>query len=77
MSSLVEKQREQAKKLKKTICLAEAVLDPRTMKAARMFMDEGLGTPLIIGSPIPLTESATKAHPRTDPESSAGGHLDD
>lgn len=61
MSNLVEKQREQARSLQKTICLAEAVLDPRTMKAARMFLDEKLGVPLIVGNPKALTESATKA----------------
>ena len=61
MSALVEQQRGKARKLQKTICLPESVLDPRTMKAARMFLDRGLGKPLIVGSPAALAETARKA----------------
>ena len=61
MSALVEQQREKARNLQKTICLPESVLDPRTMKAARMFLDRGLGKPLVVGSPAALAETARKA----------------
>lgn len=61
MTNLVEQQREKAKSLGKTICLPEAVLDARTMKAARAFLDEGLGKPLLVGSTAALQKVADEA----------------
>lgn len=61
MSTLIERQREKARQLKKTICLPEARDDARTMKAARMFLDEGLGIPLLVGSPEALVARADEA----------------
>ncbi len=61
MSNLAEKFREKARALKKTICLAEARDDARTLKAARIFADEGLGTPLVIGSADELAKAAQAA----------------
>ena len=61
MASLIERHREKARELKKTICLPEAAQDPRTMKAARTFLDEGLGTPLLVGSKGALDKSAAEA----------------
>jgi phosphate acetyltransferase len=61
MSKLAEGFREKARALKKTICLPEARDDARTMKAARIFADEGLGTPLVVGSEAELAQAAQKA----------------
>ncbi len=41
--------RTKAKQLKKTIVLPDAV-DPRAMKAARILIDEGIATPILIGT---------------------------
>lgn len=41
--------RTKAKQLKKTIVLPDA-LDPRTIKAARILVDEGIATPILIGA---------------------------
>lgn len=41
--------RTKAKQLKKTIVLPDA-LDPRAMKAARILVDEGIATPILIGA---------------------------
>jgi phosphate acetyltransferase len=61
MSSLVERMRAKARELKKTICLPESVLDARTLKAARMFLDAGLGKPLLVGSKKDLEARAQEA----------------
>ncbi|MFP4381020.1 MAG: phosphate acetyltransferase [Candidatus Sumerlaeia bacterium] len=61
MSQLAEQQRETAKKLQKTICLPESVLEARTMKAARSFLDEGLGIPMVVGTPDALQKTADEA----------------
>jgi phosphate acetyltransferase len=61
MSNLVEQFRDTARKLKKIICLPEACADARTLRAARVFQDEGLGTPLIVGSDNDLLQAATDA----------------
>ncbi len=61
MSNIVGQFRETAAKLNKTICLPEAIADARTMKAARIFLDEGLGKPLVIGSAEALRKTAEEA----------------
>lgn len=61
MSELVNQQRETARALKKKICLPEAVLDARTMKAARVFLDEGLGIPVVVGDRAELQKQADEA----------------
>jgi phosphate acetyltransferase len=61
MSNLAQQQRDSAKKIQKTICLPEAVLEARTMKAARMFLDEGLGKPLVVGDRDELAKRAREA----------------
>jgi phosphate acetyltransferase len=66
MPNLIETLREKARKLGKTICLPEALEDPRTIKAARKFADEKLGTPLIVGSKEALAEAAKKAEVSLD-----------
>lgn len=45
----------------KTVCLPEAAQDPRTMKAARTFLDDGLGKPLLVGDSDTLAKSAQEA----------------
>ena len=57
MPSLIDKQREIARRLQKTICLPEAKDDARTMKAARMFLDEKLGIPMLVGTPDEIRNS--------------------
>lgn len=66
MASLIDRQREIARRLQATICLPEAKDDARTMKAARMFLDEKLGTPLLVGSPEEIVERASEAQVSTD-----------
>ncbi|MBN1866054.1 phosphate acetyltransferase [Candidatus Sumerlaeota bacterium] len=66
MSNLIDTLREKARALGKTICLPEAVDDARTVKAARQFADEKLGTPLIVGSEKALKEMAQKAEVSLD-----------
>ncbi|NQU44680.1 phosphate acetyltransferase, partial [bacterium] len=61
MSNIVEKHRERAKQLHKTIVLPEAALDTRTLKAARIFADEELGVPVIVGDPAELQKQAAEA----------------
>jgi phosphate acetyltransferase len=61
MSKLVDQFRERARKLQKTIVLPESLADARTLKAARAFLDEGLGKPLIVGSNEALLEAARQA----------------
>ena len=61
MSKLVDQFRERARKLGKTIVLPESLADPRTLKAARAFLDEGLGKPLIVGANDALLEAARQA----------------
>jgi len=61
MTKLANQQREIARSLNKTICLPEAVDDARTMKAARIFLDEGLGVPMLIGSQDQLLAMAEEA----------------
>ena len=47
-ANLLKSIREQAKSLKKTVVLPDA-LDERTLKAARILADEGIANPLLIG----------------------------
>lgn len=61
MSNLMGKIQETARTLGKTICLPESGDDARTMKAARTFLDDGLGTPLIVGSDEKLAAMAAEA----------------
>ena len=61
MSKLVDQFRDRARLLGKTIVLPEALADQRTLKAARIFLDEGLGTPLVVGSNEALLEAARQA----------------
>jgi phosphate acetyltransferase len=61
MSNLIDQQREKARTLNKTIVLPEAKDDARTMKAARMFLDEKLGVPMLVGSPAELSARAAEA----------------
>ena len=61
MASITDMHRERARKLQKTIVLPEAAADARTMKAARMFLDDKLGIPLVLGSDAELQASAAKA----------------
>ncbi|MFA6455808.1 MAG: phosphate acetyltransferase [Bacteroidota bacterium] len=53
--NFISEVRMKAKQLKKTIVLPDAI-DPRAMKAARILTDEGIATPILIGS-----ESAIQA----------------
>lgn len=66
MATLIDRQREKARQLNKTICLPEARDDARTMKAARMFLDEKLGVPLLVGSVPALVERASEAQVSLD-----------
>ncbi|MFW6286539.1 MAG: phosphate acetyltransferase [Candidatus Sumerlaeota bacterium] len=61
MTDLVAQFKDKARELGKTICLPEAGDDPRTMKAARVFQDEGLGAPMLVGSEEKLRASAEEA----------------
>jgi phosphate acetyltransferase len=61
MTDLIAKFKDNARELGKTICLPEAGDDPRTMKAARTFLDEGLGKPMLVGSKEKLEASAKEA----------------
>jgi len=61
MTTLIEQHREKARRLGKTICLPEAAGDARTMRAARTFLDEGLGKPLVVGSRPTLEKTAAEA----------------
>jgi len=61
MSAVVEKMRERARKLQKTIVLPEAIDDERTVLAARKIADERLAKPMLVGSREKLAEIAAKA----------------
>lgn len=49
--------RTKAKQLKKTIVLPDAI-DPRAIKAARILADEGIATPILIGSEEEISRKA-------------------
>ncbi|MCK9409840.1 MAG: phosphate acetyltransferase [Bacteriovoracaceae bacterium] len=55
--SFISDVRTKAKQLKKTIVLPDAI-DPRAMKAARILSDEGIATPILIGSTAVITTKA-------------------
>ncbi|MFA5834464.1 MAG: phosphate acetyltransferase [Bacteroidota bacterium] len=63
--------RSKAKQLKKTIVLPDAI-DPRAFKAARILVDEGIATPILIGN-----ESAIQAKAKEEGVSLTGLKLID
>jgi len=66
MSTLIEQHLRKAGKLGKTICLPEAAEDDRIIQAARRMADQGVATPLVVGTPKALQENAAKAGVRLD-----------
>ncbi len=66
LNKLLTSFRDKATALDRDIVFAEAVSDSRTFKAARMFVDEKLGTPILIGSPHDLLAAAAKARVSLD-----------
>ncbi|MCX6137630.1 MAG: phosphate acyltransferase, partial [Ignavibacteriales bacterium] len=51
--------RQEAKKLKKTVVLPDA-LDPRTIRAARVIVDEAIANPILIGDEVAIITKAAE-----------------
>ncbi|MBI1802966.1 MAG: phosphate acetyltransferase [Ignavibacteria bacterium] len=56
-SALLNSIKDQAKKLKKTVVLPDA-LDERALKAARIILDEGIASPILIGDENQIRQKA-------------------